>query len=191
MSWKSPAVLSFLLSVTVVFSPSAVNAQDTRTGTAALRLLLRAHHQAPSAEALSRLVDDPVAALMDVALDEEELMLVRSRAVTLLGSYAEPRVTTFLEGLVVRTTESPLRRAGARSLVRLLGEREPNRVVSVVSRLFESHDPIDREAAVWLLARLDTPAARARLGRQRIIERHRAVVDALRRAADGDIQNRP
>ncbi len=187
MSWKTSSVLALFTAAVMLLAPRAVSAQDAPRGSEALRLLLRAHHAAPSPGALSNLVENPAEALIEVVLDEGEPLLVRRRAVHLLSSYPGERVTSFLEGLLVRSPEGDLRRASARSLTRLLATSEPERLVLLLSSLLESADPMDREAAVWLVARLDTPAARRRLSRMRLVERNRAVVDALRRVANGSI----
>jgi HEAT repeat protein len=169
--------------VAILALPLAASAQE---GSVEVRFLLRAHHQAPSPEALARATADPVGALMEVALDATESTLVRRRAALMLAGYPEARSERFLVELV-DSPNGELRRAGALALINMLSERSPERLIEHLSALLESADPFDREAAVWLLARLDLPAARERLARQRIVERHRAVVDALRRVARGAI----
>ena len=152
-----------------------------------LHLALRAHHTAPPAAALEQLATDLVAALRGVIGDEHEPMLVRRRAVLVLAELPDPRAEVELTDLISGSPHGALRRASARALTRRLADRDPGRLVALLSDLLRSRDPDDRETAVWLLARVDAPAARERLARQRVVERHRAVVDALRRVASGRI----
>ena len=148
----------------------------------ALRVLLLRHHEPPSAEAVRSVAPDPVAALSDIAEDRAESTLVRRRAATMLGRFEGERSEAALVGLLRYADQGAVRRAAARALGRLMSSR-PQLLVPLLGELLDSPEPDDREAAVRLLAVLDTPAARARLSRQRVVERHRAVVDALRRAA--------
>jgi HEAT repeat protein len=148
---------------------------------AALRVLLLRHHEPPTVEAVQAVTEDPVAALTAVAEDRSETTLVRRRAATMLGRLPGERSETVLAGLLRYADQGAIRRAAARALSRLL-ESRPAELVPLLGDLLESPEPDDRETAVWLLADVDTPAARARLSRHRIVERHRGVVHALRRA---------
>ncbi len=97
----------------------------------------------------------------------------------MLSRFSDARVRPFLIQLL-SAPEGSLRRAAALGLNRLLGSSSPGTLVPLLATLLESSDPDDREIAVWLLARINTPAAWEHLSRQRITERHRGVVDALR-----------
>lgn len=148
----------------------------------AVRWLLRANDRPPTLEALRRAAPNPLAALETIAADNAELMLLRRRAVLMLGTFPAAQVEPTLVGLLEGSPHSELRRAAARALTRQLAERDPDRLATLLIALLASDDPADREVAVGLLAPLPSAAARAALRRQRTIERHRAVVQALRSA---------
>ena len=145
-----------------------------------VRLLLLAHDGPPSLTAFSQATVDPVCLLQAIALDEAELTLVRRRAVLMLGRYDDPSVEPFLVSLLETTPVGSIRRASASALSRRLASNAPERLVDILEPMLRMPDPIDREIAVWLIGRLDHPRAIEVLAERRIIERHRAVVDALR-----------
>lgn len=145
-----------------------------------VRLLLLAHDGAPSLAAFSQATDDPISLLQAVALDESELTLVRRRAMLMLGRYDATSVEPFLLSMLQTAPVGSLRRAAASALSRRLASSAPERLVEVLEPMLRAPDPIDRELAVWLIGRLDHPRATEVLNEHRIIERHRAVVDALR-----------
>lgn len=146
----------------------------------ALHLLLGAERP-PSAAALARAVDDPVSALLAIAGDEAEPMGLRRRAVIALGHLDDPRLEPALAALVESAPEGELRRAAATALHRLLGPSAPERLVPRLAAMLRHRDPADREVAVILLARVPSAEAARALADHRVVERHRAVVDALRR----------
>jgi len=169
-----------IVGVAISASPRAAAAETSDLG--ALRLLLLRHHEPPSVEALSQVATDPVAALTEVAEDRSESTLVRRRAATMLGRLPGARSETALAGLLRYGDQGAVRRAAARALRRLLARR-PAELVPLLGELLDSPEPDDRETAVWLLAEVGSAEARERLSRQRVVERHRGVVDALRRVA--------
>jgi HEAT repeat protein len=146
----------------------------------ALHLLLGAE-QPPTPGALARAAADPVTALLSIARDDAEPMGLRRRAVIALGHLADPRIEPALAELVESAPEGELRRAAATALHRLLGAAEPERLLPRLAAMLRHRDPADREVAVWLLARVHTAEADQILVDHRVIERNRAVVDALRR----------
>ena len=146
-----------------------------------VRFLL-ATDQPPSPAALARAVEDPVAALSSVALDAAERMLLRRRAIIALGHLDDRRIEPMLADLASTAPEGELRRAAAVAMSRLLGASAPERLVRRLASMLRHQDPADREVAVSLLARVHTAEAAEALADHRVVERHRAVVDALRRA---------
>jgi HEAT repeat protein len=166
-----------LVVVALVVGWAAVARAEAPDG---LHLLLGAE-QPPSPAALARVADDPVSALLAIAQDDGEPTLLRRRAVIALGHLDDRRLEPALADLVETSPEGALRRAAATALHRLLAQSAPERLVPRLAAMLRHPDPSDREVAVWLLARVPTADAAQALADHRVIERNRAVVDALRR----------
>jgi hypothetical protein len=97
-----------------------------------------------------------------------------------LPIFTDPRIEPALAQLAERSPDGELRRAAATAAYRLLAASAPDRLVAVLAAMLRHRDPADREVAVWLLSRVHTAEAVQTLTDHRVIERNRAVVDALR-----------
>lgn len=171
-NWKLTA---FIVTGIAIFTVS----QDALAQSEELRMALRAFHDEPSHQRLESLSNDPTADLIAIARDSEELLLVRSRALLLLAHFPSQDVEIVLVE-ALGASSSALRRAAALALHRMMATTAPARLADHLAVLLSSSDHADREVAVRLLGELPPRHARHHLEARRIVERHRAVVEALR-----------
>lgn len=190
MTRRAPIAEVVGLALLLGLASAPVTASAEASGRDGLRLLLLAHHDAPSLEALAACTQDPTGTLVEVASDLSEPALVRRRAATVLGTIGGPRAEAALASLVATSDEGAVRRAAGRALARAMADR-PDALLLALEPLLRSPAPDDREVGVLIVAGIRTEAARARLARMRVVERSRAVVDALRRAARGELGTMP
>ncbi|MGC6514507.1 MAG: HEAT repeat domain-containing protein [Myxococcota bacterium] len=130
----------------------------TPAGTEAIRSLLLARHTAdlPDSARLTAITAEPAFALRHLALHDDKLM-VRARALDLLGAFPTDQTRAFLVTLLMDSRQSTTLHAAALQGIRRMPPeaREPHR--SLLESLLRHEDPRIAVAAVGAL--LDLPAA--------------------------------